>query len=42
MSTGGTRVVGLGGDDLEALHERQAGVDHHRELAGEDAGGPWS
>ena len=29
-------VVGLRGDDLEPLHERQAGVDHHRELPGED------
>ena len=26
----------LVGEDLEALHERQAGVDHRRELARED------
>ena len=29
-------VLLLAAQDLEALHERQAGVDHDRELAGED------
>ena len=28
--------VGLAREDVEALHERQAGVDHRRELARED------
>ena len=29
-------VLLLLAEDLQALHERQAGVEHHRELAGED------
>ena len=29
-------VLLLAGQNLEALHQRQAGVDHHRELARED------
>ena len=29
-------VLFLRAEDLETLHERQAGVDHHRELARED------
>ena len=29
-------VLFLRAEDLEALHQRQAGVDHHRELARED------
>ena len=29
-------VLFLRAEDLEALHERQAGVDHHRELPRED------
>jgi hypothetical protein len=29
-------VLGLARQDLEALHQRQAGVDHGRQLAGED------
>src|SRR5271156_5363085 len=30
-------VVLLAGENLQALHQRQTGVNHHRELAGEDA-----
>ncbi len=30
------RAVGLGCENVQALHERKAGVDHRRELAGED------
>ena len=29
-------VLFLAAENVEALHERQAGVDHHGELAGED------
>jgi hypothetical protein len=30
------RLAGLLGEDVEALHQRQTGRDHGRELAGED------
>ena len=36
IDRGEVLVLFLRAENLEALHERQAGVDHHRELAGED------